>query len=134
MVALYGAELRFGKRGGRCHPRRAGWKRRRERHRLCVVLLSFVSRFRLGPFHGLRVQSVQHQPRRPPPQAGPVLTAASAAPTSYSGRRRNRTPRPPPELVAPSLMNSIPAASRAAMTLVRLSITPRTVPLLASIR
>lgn len=31
-------------------------------------------------------------------------------------------------------MNSTPAASSAAMTLVRLSITPRTVPLLASIR
>lgn len=51
----------------------------------------------------------------------------------HSGRRRNRTPRPSPELVAPSLMNSTPAASSAAMTLVRLSITPRTVPLLASI-
>jgi len=31
-------------------------------------------------------------------------------------------------------MNSIPAASSAAMTFVRLSITPRTTPLLASIR
>jgi hypothetical protein len=52
----------------------------------------------------------------------------------YSGRLRRRTPRPPPELGAPSLINSIPAASSAAMTFVRLSITPRTVPLLASMR
>jgi hypothetical protein len=41
--------------------------------------------------------------------------------TFYFGRRRNRTPLPPPELIAPSSMNSTPAASRAAMTLVRRS-------------
>src|SRR6516165_758916 len=52
----------------------------------------------------------------------------------HSGRLRRRTPRPPPELGAPSLINSIPAASSAAITFVRLSITPRTVPLLASMR
>src|SRR6516162_9689704 len=52
----------------------------------------------------------------------------------HSRRLRRRTPRPPPELGAPSLINSIPAASSAAMTFVRLSITPRTVPLLASMR
>ena len=54
--------------------------------------------------------------------------------TRHSGRLRKRTPRPPPELAAPSLMNSIPAVSRAAMTFVRLSVTPQTVPLLASMR
>src|SRR5438034_10872562 len=49
-------------------------------------------------------------------------------------QRRKRTPLPPLELAVPSLMNSTPADSRAAITLVRLSMTPRTVPLLASMR
>jgi hypothetical protein len=44
-------------------------------HRLCVVFLSLVSPFRLGPFRGLGIQERSTQPRRPPPQAGPPLTA-----------------------------------------------------------
>jgi hypothetical protein len=68
------------------------------------------------------------------PRLTPTIRFQPGCETSYSCRRRNRTPLPPPELAAPSLMNSTPAASSAAITLVKLSITPRTVPLLASMR
>src|SRR5690606_21235022 len=46
----------------------------------------------------------------------------------------NRTPRPPEGLAAPSPISSMPASSSAATTLVRLLITPRTSPLLDSMR
>lgn len=65
---------------------------------------------------------------------GLFLQASNEPLVERSHGRRKRTPLPPPELVAPSLINSTPAASRAAITLVRLSMTPRTVPLLASMR
>jgi len=81
---------------------------------------------------GRSVPSGNALPRQHPAQ--PVSAGSRDELPRRGHGRRNRTPLPPLELVAPSLINSTPAASRAAITLVRLSITPRTVPLLASMR
>src|SRR6516162_5801717 len=75
----------------------AGWNRWRERHRLCVVSLSFVSRSRLGQVHGLMVQPFNTNPagrhRRASVEGGnrdvdPLLWAAAQpypAPPSRTG-------------------------------------------------
>ena len=47
---------------------------------------------------------------------------------------RSRSPLPPPLLTAPSLMNWTPAASSTPIIFISVSITPRTPPLLASMR
>src|SRR6516225_10502372 len=62
----------------------AGWNRWRERHRLCVVSLSFVSRSRLGQFHGLMVQPFNTNPagrhRRASVEGGPTLGGGATVP------------------------------------------------------
>jgi len=98
-------------------------RRRSRRVRLSRNRPKLISRSTIG---------MSRRPARLPPRERPGSPSEKVA--GHSARLRKRTPRPPPELGAPSLMNSIPAASRAVITFVRLSITPRTVPLLASMR
>src|SRR3546814_548696 len=52
----------------------------------------------------------------------------------WAADSRRRTPRPRAVLDASSPINSMPAASKAATTFMRVSMTPRTVPSLASMR
>src|SRR5262249_9248147 len=64
---------------------------------------------------------------------GSALTRAKSRRGQLFTRRR-RTPRPPPLLIVPSLMNSTPAAWRASITFISVSMTPRTTPSLVSMR
>ena len=73
---------------------------------------------------------------RPPP-LGPGRRRIAGGQADTQGGAvgsRRRTPRPPPSLLALSPSSSMPAAFSASTTLISVSMTPRTLPWLASIR